>query len=580
MNLTPPASHPSRRLRYSQDPGLGRAVQLLTACLLCAVLSCSTTPRTGGPPGWFEVRSFGARGDGTTLDTQAVNAAITAAHAAGGGTVFFPAGTYACHSVHLQSHVSLYLDQGAVLAAAPPSKAESYDPPEPNPFDPYEDFGHSHFHNSLIWGENLTDVAIGGPGMIDGQAGLTRGSGGDADPSQPGGGVYGVDTPRYVRYVSNVVTTSTAKPLYPQPRDTLPAGVGNKAISLKLCRNVTLRDFTVRAGGHFALLATGVDNLTLDNLTIDTNRDGFDIDSCRSVRVSNCAVNSPWDDGICLKADFALGYNRPCEDVTITNCQVSGFACTTLLDGRRLPINADYDHGGGGTGRIKFGTESNGGFRNITVSNCTFNSCRGLALETVDGGPLEDVTIDNLTMRHPVNSPIFLRLGSRNRGPADQTITGTLARINISNVVVYDADPRYASIIAGVPGHEVTDVKLSHIQIFARGGGSTLTRDWATTQPDEREDKYPEPSMFGQTAAYGFYVRHASGVEFNDVACHVADEDLRSAFVLDDVSDAKFVNVDAEQTGGVPPLATHDVRNVTIRDFPNAKVTPEDPPTQ
>ena len=85
-----------------------------------------------------------------------------------------------------------------------------------------------------------------------------------------------------------------------------------------------LRDFSILHGGHFGILATGVDNLTIDNLKIDTNRDGMDIDCCRNVRVSNCSVNSPWDDGICLKSSFALGYARATEMVTITNCLVGG----------------------------------------------------------------------------------------------------------------------------------------------------------------------------------------------------------------------------------------------------------------
>ena len=88
------------------------------------------------------------------------------------------------------------------------------------------------------------------------------------------------------------------------------AGVGNKAIALKNCRNVLLRDFSILKGGHFGLLLTGVDNLTIDNLTIDTDRDGMDIDCCQNVRVSNCTVNSPWDDGICPKSSYALGYAR------------------------------------------------------------------------------------------------------------------------------------------------------------------------------------------------------------------------------------------------------------------------------
>jgi len=108
-----------------------------------------------------------------------------------------------------------------------------------------------------------------------------------------------------------------------RPDDTKP-GVGNKTIALKNCRDVLLRDFKILEGGWFGVLATGVDNLTIDNLLIDTIRDGIDIDCCRNVRVSNCTVNSPWDDGICPKSSFALGYARPTENLTITNCYVTG----------------------------------------------------------------------------------------------------------------------------------------------------------------------------------------------------------------------------------------------------------------
>src|SRR5207253_5882114 len=110
-------------------------------------------------------------------------------------------------------------------------------------------------------------------------------------------------------------------------------GLGNKAISLKLSRNVTLKDFTILEGGHFGLLATGVDNLTIDNLRVDTNRDGFDIDSCRGVRISNSYVNSPNDDAIVLKSSYALGFPRATENVSITNSQVSAFDLGTMLDG-------------------------------------------------------------------------------------------------------------------------------------------------------------------------------------------------------------------------------------------------------
>ncbi len=180
-------------------------------------------------------------------------------------------------------------------------------------------------------------------------------------------------------------------------------GVGNKAIALKNCRNVILRDFSMLAAGWFAVLATAVDNLTIDNLKIDTNRDGMDIDCCRNVRVSNC-------DAICPKSSFALGYPRATEKVTISNCYVTGgYQLGTMLDGTFKRFGLEFEHHA--TGRIKCGTESNGGFKNITISNCVFESCRGFALETVDGAAVEDITFVGITMRDIRNAPLFFAIG-------------------------------------------------------------------------------------------------------------------------------------------------------------------------
>lgn len=501
----------------------------------------------------YSVRAYGARGDGKTVDTPSVNRAIEAAAATGGGTVHFPAGTYLCFSIRLKSNVSLHLDAGATILAADPEKDKgSYDTPEPNEWDMYQDFGHSHWQNSLIWGINVENVSIDGPGLIDGR-GLTRRSPRPRRPLQAG------DTP------TTLGGGQAARPVSPLgedlPHDAM-AGLGNKAISLKLSRNVTLRDFSILNGGHFALLATGVDNLTIDNLKVDTNRDGFDIDSCRNVRVSNCSVNSPNDDAIVLKSSYGLGFARATENVTITNCFVSGYDIGSLLDGtykRNVTEAPDKD---GPTGRVKFGTESNGGFRNITISNVVFDHCRGLALETVDGGPLEDITVSNVTMRDVVTAPIFLRLGARMRGPAGAA-AGVLRRVQISNVVVYNADPRYASIIAGLPGHPVEDVRLSDIRILYRGGG---TRAQAALEPPEKEKNYPEPSMFGDLPAYGFFIRHARGVELSNVEVGFMAEDLRPAFHLEDVRGANFHGVNAQKTADVPTFVLKNVEDFYVRN--------------
>lgn len=212
----------------------------------------------------YNVKDFGAVGDGQHIDSEAINQAIVQAAREGGGTIYIPAGEYACYSIRLANQIHLYLEQGATVVAAFPTAEKGYDKAEPNPHNSFQDFGHSHWKNSLIWGINLQDITISGPGNIDGK-GLTR------EESR---------------------------------RD----GVGNKAISLKECKNVTLKDLSMFRCGHFTLLATGVDNLTLNNLKVDTNRDGFDIDCCKNVRISRCSVNTPWDDAIVLKSSYALGY--------------------------------------------------------------------------------------------------------------------------------------------------------------------------------------------------------------------------------------------------------------------------------
>lgn len=509
---------------------------------------------------FYNIREFGAVGDGKTLDTGAIQRAIDAAASRGGGTVFFPAGTYLSFSIRLKSHICIYLDQGATLLAASPHEHDGrYDSPEENEWDMYQDFGHSHWKNSLIWGIGLENVSVMGPGLIHGK-GLTKRGPGPRRASRPG------DMPLVFNTVTNPVeqvyqpssTNNGARPMLDPSMD----GEGNKAIALKLCRNVVLRDFSVLSGGHFVLLATGVDNLTIDNVKVDTNRDGFDIDCCQNVRISNCSINSPNDDAIVLKSSYGLGYARSTENVTIVNCQVSGYNEGTFLDGtfkRTQDLAPDRDRV---TGRIKFGTESNGGFKNIAIANCVFDRCRGIALETVDGGFLEDVTIDNITMRDVTTAPIFLRLGSRMRGPEGIPV-GKLRRIQISNVVAYDIDPRYASIIAGIPGHPVEDVRLTNIRLIYRGGG---TRDQAERTIPENSNSYPEPSMFGVTPSYGFFIRHARGVHLDNVDVRFVERDERPAIVLDDVEDVDFSNIKADAVDSVPRFWLKNVKEFSLRN--------------
>lgn len=397
----------------------------------------------------FNVKKYGAKGNGTAIDSPAFNAAIDAAAKHGGGKVIVPAGRYMCYSIRLKSNITIELQPGAVILAAVPTAKQGYDEAEPNPEPLYQDFGHSHWHNSLLWGEDIENVAIVGQGLIDG---------------------------------SNLGRGLSRKGI----------SEGNKAIALKNCHDVTLRDFKMLRCGHFALLATGVDNMTIDNVKVDTNRDGFDIDCCKNVRITQCSVNTPWDDAIVIKASYALGYFRDTENVTVSDCYVSGYDCGTMLDGTRTLTGELAPDGGGRTGRIKIGTESSGGFRNIAVTNCIFEHCRGLALETVDGGILEDVVISNITMRHIVNAALFLRLGARQRSPQGTPI-GKMRRIMISNINAYDVDSRYSSIISGIPDACIEDVTLSNIYIHYQGGIEATDSIMSVSQAAWEKKSYREP---------------------------------------------------------------------------------------
>ena len=513
---------------------------------------------------FYNVKDYGAKGDGSNIDSHAINTAIEEASKNGGGTIYLPAGTYMSYSIRLKSNISIYLDHGAVLKAAVPNEKEHYDLPEDNPHDDYQDFGHSHWQNSLIWGIGLHDVSIQGFGLIDGSEGITRGQ-----------------------------AKMNGHP------------AANKAIALKECRNVTIRDISMLKCGLIAMLLTGVDNLTIDNVRCDTNRDAFDIDCCANVRVSNCQVNTMNDDAIVLKCSYGLGYAKATENVTITNCHVSGYDPGTMLDGTYQKTQKQAPDRDGPTGRIKLGTESNGGFKNITISNCTFDHCRGLALETVDGAVIEDVTIDNIAMRDICNSPIYIRLGNRARGPKELPVS-VVRRVKLSNISVKDADCRYASIIFGLNGHPIEDVTLSNIHIQYRGGLTMDDVKWqrganpfftsrnravnhVKGKRERIEDKdepaaerdpyavpqmekgYPEPSSHGILPAYGLFISNAKNVKIDNVEFETVKEDKRPAIVLMNVEDIKFSDMKADKSDEAPYFVLKGVKDFEVKDFQGIK---------
>ena len=476
----------------------------LTTLLL--TLCCGVAAATGV----YNVHDYGAKGDGKALDSPAINAAIEAAVRDGGGQVLLPAGTYLSGSIRLKSNIDLHLSAGCTILAAPASM-KAYDPSESfGGFPEYQDGGHTYFHNSLIWAEGQTNVSITGHGMIDGQ-GLTK------KDTEKAGIVQGGSI-----------------------------GTGDKAIALKLCRNILIRDITIFRGGHFAIITTGCDRGTIDNVTIDTNRDGIDIDCCKYITVSNTKVNTPSDDAIVLKSSYALKKAVPCEHILITNCLVTGYKLGTFLDGTYQPEAVNWV-----CGRIKLGTESNGGYRNITISNCTCMWSSGLAFEEVDQGRMENICVTNVAMEHVHHYPIYITTGCRNRGPKEVTKPSCARNIQISNIIATDCDSLCSIIVTGMKDEPIRNVWLSNIRLTFRGGG---TKDLVKRDYREQGTNYPEPRWAGPTPAYGLYARHVEGLHVNDVTFRYERPEYRPAIILDDVHDATLNQIDAPTEPGVEQI--------------------------
>jgi polygalacturonase len=458
----------------------------------------------------YNVRSFGAVGDGKNLDSPAINTAIESAFANGGGKIIVPAGIYLCGSIHLKSNIELHLLPGAIIKAAPASM-KVYDESESfGGFPEYQDGGHTYFHNSLIWAEGQDNISITGRGMIDGE-GLTK------KDTENAGNVQGGSI-----------------------------GTGDKAIALKLCTNILIRDITIFRGGHFAIIITGCEKGTIDNVTIDTNRDGIDIDCCKYLTVTNTKVNTPNDDGIVLKSSYALKKPVPCENILINNCIVTGYKLGTFLDGTYIPEKVNWV-----CGRIKLGTESNGGYRNIAISNCTMMYSSGLAFEEVDQGRMENIAVSNITMNHVHHYPIYITTGCRNRGPKEVTSPSYGGDIMISNVIADDADSLAGIIVTGMKEEPLRNIRLHNIQIRYRGGG---TSDLSKKEYREQGTNYPEPRWAGPTPAYGLYARHVDGLTVRGLYLETIRPDYRHVVILDDVKNADIQDLTAPVQKGAEKI--------------------------
>jgi Pectate lyase superfamily protein len=441
-------------------------------------------------PANFNIKQYGAKGNGRTKDTTAIQAAIDAAGRSG-GTVYFPAGNYLSGTLQLRSFVRLYLDSGATLLAS--TDEADFDRYEKLEYNSYTDEESTYYRYALVRGEEVQSIALMGTGIIDGNR------------SKRGG---------------------------PKP------------ISLKNCRNVSIRDLTLKNAPNYCIAMLGCDYVSIDGVTILNGfADGIDPDCCRFVRIANCYIESA-DDAICLKTSFALGDIRSTENVLVTNCIL-----TTESQA------------------LKLGSDSCSNFKNIVFNDCSIFGQRnkwgqgpiaGIAIEAVDGGNIDGLVISNIVMDE-AKTAIFIRLG--NRGRAQKVPTpGTVQNVSISNLIATRTS--LACSITGIPGQYITDVILSNIRVSAAGG---RTAEQVNREIPEQIQQYPRSDMFGELPAYGLFCRHVKNLMLDSLHFSLVDADQRPAIVAVDADGFDLVSFRAAPPSADQPLILlHNVRQALI----------------
>lgn len=468
----------------------------------------------------YDIRSYGAMGNKETLNTAFIQKAIDDAFDAGGGRVLVPEGVYLTGSIHLKTNVELHLQKGAVLLGS----------------IHLSDYQKNNRWYALLLGRGQENISVTGEGTIDGQG----------------------------REVVNDVLKLIKNGAIDDPLNKNRPGenLRPQLIELTNCSRIQIKNLTLRNAACWVQAYIGCTNLLIDSIQVEStaywNNDGMDLIDSKDVVIKNCVVNAA-DDGICLKSDNAAS---ACERIEISNCKIRSSASA-----------------------IKFGTASYGGFKNINIHNIyVYDTYRtAIALEMVDGGIIEDVTVSNLTAKNS-GGAFFIRLGHRNQ----KTKPGIIRRIRLSNLKVevpegkpdsgyqmegpvaediYPHNPLPSSI-AGLPGYPVQEISLENIAITYRGGADKnkayISLDSVQTVP-ERAGNYPEFNMFGELPSWGVYVRHVNNLQMKNVKLLAKEYDYRPALVFDDVHKLSLQKVSVPTAFTTPVLLLYGVRESSIK---------------
>ena len=355
----------------------------------------------------FNVKDFGATGDGSTDDTPALNKAIARCSAEGGGTIHFPPGKYMVASVHLLSNVQLLLDDHAVIEG----RKDGYEPPEPNPLnEKYQDLGHSHFHNAVLWGENLENFAVIG-GQVNG-GGVTQGN------PKPGG--------------------------------------GDKVFAIKTGKNLLFKNVTHVTGGHFVYLLNDCENITIDHTMIKKSRDAIDLMGCRNVAVTGCNFTGCGDDTLGIKSDYALGRRIKTENIYAwdnyfeSGCNGLQFGSETAGDFRHIRI-----------WNIKIGRAMKAGIGITSNDSGRIEDVKYRDIEIKGAtNPIYILITDRLRTGEPRVTPGIIKDVLIQNVTVTDCEAGRQGEVNPTS-------------ISGLPQYPIENLTLENIKIVMPGGGST-----------------------------------------------------------------------------------------------------------
>ncbi len=495
-------------------------LKTLSVILLCGFISIAVSAQIKT----YNIKNYGAVADGKTNNTTAIQKAIDEAAADGGGQVIVPAGKFVTGVLNVKSNVELHLYKNAFLLGSTIRT----------------DYGTGKA-SALIVANHQHHIAITGHGVIDGQ---------------------GADLLKDIYRRLNAGTLQDTEWRKPNPWHQMRPTEDNrpKLIEFKNCDDIQVKNITIKNGLCWTQNYKSCSNLVIDSMRVENvtywNNDGIDIVDCKNVKLTNSFFNVA-DDGICLKSEDP---NGACENVYVANCRVRSSASA-----------------------IKLGTGSLGGFKKITIRHISvYDTYRSaIAIETVDGGVIEDVDIRDIVAKNTGNA-IVIRLGHR----AQKRPAGVLRRVYIGNVKVDvpagKPDAGYAmegpvvdaphnvfpSSITGIPGSRVEDVTLENITINYAGGAKKAVADFGIDSLEkvpEKTPNYPEFSMFGELPAWGFYIRHADGIKIKNLVLTCKGTDYRPAFIADDVKGLSLNALSIPQVKTKPVILLNKVSGLVLK---------------